>query len=226
MRRPLRTPVAAVGLGLGLVLVVIVFGVGQLVLPRLAASRVRAALGGTVRGLSVSVSAFPAIELLWHHADRVTIHMRSYTAGSGPVSGSIAQAGDVGHLTVTAAVARLGVLTVHDAVLTGRSGRLSGSGTIAEADLRGTIPFLRSITPVASSDGTLTLRGTAEAFGVSGTIDADVVVRDGAIVAAPSGLLGSLASVTVFSDPHVTVQSLTARAVDGGLRVSGSARVH
>ena len=221
MRRPLTALIAVIA-----VLAVLVFGVGQLVLPGIAASRIRSQLGPSARGASVSVSAFPAVELLFHHADRVTIHLRSYVSAAPRVNGSIGQAGDVGRLQVTAATARLGLLTVHDARLTGVDGRLTGTATIDESDLRGTIPFLRSVTPVASGDGRLTLRGTADVLGLTGSLDADVTVRDGAIVVSPDVLLGSLATVTVFSDPHVAVQALTASPVTGGFAVTATARTH
>ena len=45
----------------------------QLLLPRIAASRISSRVGryGTVQ--SVSVSAWPAVELLWGHADSVRV---------------------------------------------------------------------------------------------------------------------------------------------------------
>jgi hypothetical protein len=207
-------------------LLVLIFGVGQLVLPGIAARHVRSMLAGSARGVSVSVSAFPAVQLLWHHADRVTVHLTSYTAGAGAVNGSLGQAGDVGRLQVTVGTARVGLLTVRDVRVTGRGGRLTGAATIDEADLRGTIPFLRSVTPIASSDGRLTLRGTADVLGFTGSLDADVTVQHGAIVVAPDGLLGSLATVTVFSDPQVAVRSVTAARTRGGFRVTSTARTH
>jgi hypothetical protein len=219
-----RLPIALLA---GLVgVLVLVFGVGQLVLPGIAARHVRSMLAGSARGVSVSVSAFPAVELLWHHADRVTVHLTSYTAGAAAVNGSLGQAGDVGRLEVTVGSARVGLLTVHDVRVTGHSGRLTGAATIDEADLRGTIPFLRSVTPVASSDGRLTLRGTADILGLSGSLDADVTVQHGAIVVAPDVLFGSLATVTVFSDPHVAVRSVTAVPVSGGFRATAVAQTH
>src|ERR1700727_2448384 len=53
--------------------VVVALGLAQLLLPKLAAQRVRSELAhyGVVR--SISVSAFPAIELLWGHAQSATV---------------------------------------------------------------------------------------------------------------------------------------------------------
>ena len=60
-----RAARAALGVAGG---VVVVLGLAQLLLPGLAAQRVRSEIGryGVVH--SVSVSAFPAIELLWGDA--------------------------------------------------------------------------------------------------------------------------------------------------------------
>src|SRR5450755_588013 len=94
MRRPL-TALAAV--------VVVVLGVAQLVLPGIAAQRLRDQLARSGQVLSVHVSAFPAIELLWHHADSVVVRMGSYSSASATHLGSTLQrSGDVGSLTASA----------------------------------------------------------------------------------------------------------------------------
>jgi hypothetical protein len=57
-------------LGLGVPLLVgLVVIVGQLVLPGIAAQRLRDQLARNGQVLSANVHAFPAIELLWHHAE-------------------------------------------------------------------------------------------------------------------------------------------------------------
>ena len=47
-------------------------------LPGIAAQRLRDRLSRSGRVLEVKVEAFPAIELLWHQADRVVVRMASY----------------------------------------------------------------------------------------------------------------------------------------------------
>ena len=208
-----------------MVLAILVFGVGQLVLPGIAAQRVRDQLRGDGQVRSVSIAAVPAIELLFHRADRVTIHLGDYTAPTGRLGGSLHQTADVGALTATAAVAHVGLLTVRGATLTKRGDRLTGTGTIAESDLRAAVPVLRSVTPVASTGGRLTLRGTANLLGLSASVEADVVARDGRLIVAPAGPLGGLATITVFSDPRVAVQGVSAAPVPGGFAVRGTATV-
>ena len=67
-----RTSLIAAGV---VVLVVVLLGVAQLVLPGIAASSIRDRLSRSGKVLDVQVSAFPAIELLWHQADRVVVRM-------------------------------------------------------------------------------------------------------------------------------------------------------
>ena len=86
------------------VLAVVLLGVAQLVLPGIAAQRIRTQLDRYGQVQSISVSAFPAIELLWHHADSVTVDLATVDAAPSALSARLAQLHDVG--TVHASVAR------------------------------------------------------------------------------------------------------------------------
>jgi hypothetical protein len=199
----------------------------QLVLPGIAARRLRAMLGRSGAVRSVSVSAWPAVELLWHHADSVSVSMRSWSDSRDRLDGELAQLGDVGTLHASVGVVRVGALTVHDASFSSRGGRIVGQATVRETDLRGAVPFLRSVVPVTSSDGGLVLRGTASVLGViGGSVDATVRARGGALVVSPDVPLGGLATVTVFSAPGVRVTGVSAASVRGGFvaRVTGHLR--
>jgi hypothetical protein len=205
-------------------LVVVLLVVAQLVLPGIATQRLRDRLARSGRVLEVKVSAFPAVELLWHHADSVRVRMASYRAASpATLTGTLDQAGDVGSLRASAQVFRDGLLTLHDASLVKRGNRLSGSASVAESDLRTAAPFLTSLTPVASADGRLTLRGTATLLGISATVDATVSAQGGKLVVAPDVPLGGLATITVFSDPRINVRGVSASPAPGGFTVHGTA---
>ena len=96
-----------------------------------------------------------------------------------------------------------------------------------ESDLRGAVPFLRSVVPVTSSGGTLVLRGTASVLGlIGGSVDATVRARDGALIVSPDVPLGGLATVTVFSARGVRVTGVSARAVRGGFVARVTGRLH
>jgi hypothetical protein len=205
--------------------VLVVLVVAQLVLPGLAAQRLRDRLAHSGTVLKVEVSAFPAIKLLWHQADHVVVRMGRYASRAGPLGGTLAQTSDVGTLDASAQEFDSGILTLRDASLRKRGSELTGGATVTEADLRSAVPFLDNVQPVASGAGQLTLRGTATLLGLSATVDATVVARNGALIVAPDVPFGGLAAITLFDNPHVRVQSVGATTIAGGFRLSAQARV-
>lgn len=206
--------------------VVLLLVVGQLVLPGIATDRLRDQLAKHGRVLHVEVHAFPAVQLLWHHADRVVIRMGSYNSSSTNLGTSLGQANDVGELDASAQTVTAGLLTIRDAALRGRDGRLSATARVNDGDLRAAVPFLDSVQPLASGNGQLTLRGTATVLGVTATADATVAAVDGKLQVQPDVPFGGLATVTVFSDPHVHVDGVSATSFGAdAFTVTGSARV-
>jgi hypothetical protein len=207
-------------------IVIVVLGVAQLVLPGIAAQRLRAQLARSGQVLDVEVDAFPAIELLWHHADTVVVRLGRYRVPPAELGAKLGQSGDVGTLRASARVLDAGLLSFHDATLVKRGNRLSAAASLTEADLRSALPILRSVTPVASGDGRLTLRGTATLLGVTASVDATVSAQDGSLVVAPDVPFGGLATVTVFSDPRVRVQSVSAAPTSTGFSVRATGVLH
>jgi hypothetical protein len=205
--------------------VIVVLGVGQLVLPGIAAQNLRDRLGHSGEVLKVQVEAFPAIELLWHHADRVVVRMRRYRSSPGHLGSLLAEGRDVGSLDASTAELDAGLLTLRDATLQKRGDELRGGARVSEADLRAALPILDSVQPVASSSGQLTVRGTATLFGVTATVDATVSAQNGQLIVQPDVPLGGLATITVFSNPHVEVRDVGASAAPGGFSVSARGRL-
>lgn len=197
-------------------------GLAQLLLPGIAANRLRSHLSRYGEVQSVHVSAFPAIELLWHNADSVRIALASYRSQGEQVGSLLEQAGKVGSIDVTATVADLGLLRLRHVTLRKRGSRFTAAARVSESDLRAAVPFLDGVVPVTGEGDRLILRGTATVLGVSATVDATVAVRDGALVVAPDVPFGGLAALTLFSDPHVAVQTVTATAAPGGFTVSAT----
>jgi hypothetical protein len=208
------------------VLAVLILGVGQLVLPGIAAQRLRDRLAASGTVLSVEVHAFPAVELLWHHADRIVVRMQRYRSSPGPLGGLLGQAGDVGSIDASVGELDSGLLTLRDATLRKRGSALSGSARVTEADLRTAAPFLDSVQPIASGDGRLTLQGTATLLGITATVDAIVAAQGGGIVVQPNVPFGALATITVFSSPALEVQSVGASSIaSGAFTVSAQGRL-
>lgn len=204
-------------------LVVAVLVIAQLVLPGIAAQRLRDRLSRSGRVLEVQVHAFPAIELLWHRADTVVVRMATYRATPAKLPSTLAQAADVGSLRASAQVFQDGLLTLHAASLVKHGNGLSGTATVTEDDLRTALPILNSVTPIASGAGRLVLRGTATLFGLTATVDATVSAEDGKLVVTPDVPFGGLATVTVFSDPRIRVTGVSATPGPGGFTVRGTA---
>jgi hypothetical protein len=204
------------------VLLFVLLVVAQLVLPGIAAQRIRDQLSKSGKVIDVQVSAFPAIELLWHQADSVKVRMASYQSGSAQLSRLLGQSADAGSLDASAQVMTDGLLTLHNATFSKRGNNLSGSAQVQETDLTHAIPAIQSVTPIASSGGTLMLRGTANLPFIGAiTVPFVVQVQHGALLAAPDiPLVGGLATLQLFSDPHVYVQSVSAASSAGGFQIS------
>lgn len=226
MRLVRRRRIAAAVAGAVVVLLLVLLVVAQLVLPGVAANRLRDRLAHRGTVLEVSVSAFPAVKLLWHRADHVVVRLGSYKSGAGDLGSTLAQTADAGSIDASATVLESGLLTVRDAVLRKRGHELTGSAVVTQADLRAAVPFLNDVEPIASGGGGLVLRGRATILGLNATVDAAVAARGGRLVVAPAVPFGGLATITLFDDPHVRVQSVSAVNVTGGFRVSARATVH
>jgi hypothetical protein len=210
--------------GLGIVLLILVLA--QIFLPSIAESDLRSQLGKKGKVLDVSVSAFPAIELLWHDADTVTVNMASYKSSTSDLASLLNQAGGIGTLDASVGTVTTGLLTLHNVMVHKRGDRLSGTATINESDLTSAVPIISNVKPVASSNGQLTFQGTASLLGVSATVDATVQADgNGNLVVAPDVPFGSLATVTVFSDPHVQVTGVSAEPAPGGFTATAQARL-
>jgi hypothetical protein len=203
--------------------VVLLLVVAQFVLPGIAANDLRDRLARSGRVVSVSVSAFPAIELLWHRAGTVDVHLASYrasgTAGLGRALDQTTQAA-----TINAKIDELdtGLVTLRDVTLRKRGDVLTGRAILTEANLQAALPPGLTVEPVASGDGTLVLQGSALGL----TADATLSAAHGALQIAPDvPLLGSLLTITVFQDPNLDVQGVGASVVPGGYAMVASARL-
>ena len=205
---------------LAVAVVVLLLVIAQLVLPGMAAQSLRDRLGKSGKVLDVEVSAFPAIELLWHHADKVVVRMQQYRSNTGHLSSLLDEAGNVGTLDASADQLSAGLLTLRNASLRKRGDQVTGNAQVTEDDLRASLPILQSVQPVASGGGQLTLRGTATLFGATASVDATVRALEGQLVVQPDIPFGGLATISVFNDPHLQVQGVSANGAPGGFSVS------
>jgi hypothetical protein len=214
MRR--MTALAIVGL------IVVLLVVAQLVLPGIAAQNLRDRLEKSGPVLEVQVHAFPAIELLWHQADRVVVRVGRYHSNPGHLTSLLDETADAGSLDASATELDTGLITLHDATLRKRGNQLTGSASVTPSDLQtalgGTIQGLR---PVASGNGELTFRGTV--LGI--TADATLRAQNGVLVISPDVPLLNLITLTVFKDPHVYVEGVGASGTSKGFALEGRAQL-
>jgi hypothetical protein len=200
--------------------VVLVLVIAQLVLPGVAAQRLRDRLSKSGQVLDVQVSAFPAIELLWHQADRVVVHMKNYRSSPGHFGSQLGDTANAGSLDASVNELDTGLVTLHDATLRKRGNALTGTATVTAADLRSAVGgAIQDLQPVASGAGQLTLQGTV--LGV--TADATLRAQNGALVVQPDVPILNFVTLTVFKDPHVEVQGVGATDASGGFALSANA---
>jgi hypothetical protein len=198
---------------LGVVVVLLVLA--QVLLPTLAAKRVsdRIARYGTVK--SVSVSAFPAIELLWGKAHSVSVNAGALTVTPTQIGSLLWEARDVANMTLSADSASLSVpglpsgLTVHDVHMNKRGSAISASATLTQSQLDEALPNGFHVEPIASGGGQVEAKASGGFFGLQASINALVKPLEGRLVAEPQGFpLAGLATVTLFSDSHLKIESV------------------
>ena len=211
----LHRPRSLVGLGL-VVAAALVFGVGQLVLPGVAEDRLRSQLArdGVVR--LVAIESVPAVKLLWHRADSVRVVMDRYRANPSGAHGSLAdflsRTRESARLDASVATLQSKLLTLHDVRLRKSGDQLIGQAELTQADLSAALPSFLNLRPVSASAEGIVVSVAASVLGRRASIQLDVRASGGRVVVRPQGVpFASLATITVFGDPRIYVESLEAQ---------------
>jgi len=201
----------------------------QALLPRLAEHEVRAALGPQARGVHVAIAATPAVKLLWHRADRVTItvdSLRPRASGGGSTGQILAGLNVARKLDL-----RIGDLQAHGVHLRGVDVHKDGPTVAAHADvdlrvLQGLLPHGVRVKPLSAPNGEIRLDGRLTVLGSRVHARGALLADRGRIVVRPRGLpFGSLVSVPVFSDDRLAVDAVGARRSDDGVVLSARGHV-
>jgi hypothetical protein len=200
----------------------------QALLPAIAEHQVRSALGPQATGVHVDIRATPAVKLLWHRADSVTVHVDRLTP-TGSSDGSI------GRMLTGLRVAPKLDLRVHE--LRARGVRLRdvsvhkdgalvvGRAAVNLRSLESSLPLGLRIRPLAESSDGISLEGTISPLGRRISARAVLTADAGRIVVRPEGIpLASLVTVPVFSDDRISVDGLSVRP--RGDRFALTARAH
>lgn len=211
-------------------LAAVVFGVGQLVLPGLAEQHLRSQLehDGTV-GV-VEVQATPAVELLWHRADSVRVSMDSYrsqpTGGHGSLADFLSRTRETEKLDVSVATLQSRLVTLQQVSLRKEGDTLLGQAELTQAELSAALPSYVKLRPVSASTAGIVVSASAALLGLHLDVHLRVLAKGGRVVVRPEGVpFGSLATITVFADPRIYVESLGAELHGERYLLSARARL-
>jgi hypothetical protein len=221
-------------LGLGFVAAVaLVLVSAQLVLPGIAAQRVHDQVSpfGNVR--SVSVSALPAIELLWGDAGNVSVTAGDLRLTPSQMVALVWSAHTVDRVEMTAAGVNLvglslgeGELPLHDVKFSKRGNELIARASMRDGELRETLSNSLQLQGLVSSGGRPEVAVRGDVLGTWIYARAVIVAIEGRIAAELVGApFADISAVTLFRDPRVWVQSVSASARAGGDELAIRARL-
>jgi hypothetical protein len=195
---------------------IVALGLAQIFLPKLAAGRISSRLGKYGEVKSVHVSAWPAIKLLWGDADTVTVRARSLQVSTGQTGKLLWDARGLDKLDLTAPSTREGPLPLHDVSFHKRGRKMRAQASVTSADIKAALPAGFDVQLLGSENGQVHVRASGGLFGVGASVDAVAQASDGKLVVQPRGFLVEALRLTLFSDPHVYVEGVSASATGGG----------
>jgi len=212
----LRTGLVVVGV------LVLLLALSQLLLPVIAVKLVRDRVGryGTVK--SASISAWPAIELLWGKAESASLsagHIALTSAQLTELTGRIWEARGVEKARMSAERASVAVsglahaLHASDVRAEKDGPRISGSATITQQALDEASPNGFRLQPVASANGEVEVHASGGLFGAQMSIGALIKPLEGRLVVQPQGLPFAQANITLLSAPHLKVEAVAMEVV-------------
>jgi hypothetical protein len=206
-----RWPVrVAIGAGAAIVVLVVL---AQVLAPGIAARVIRKRVEkyGTVK--SVQVKAWPAVELLWMHADEVRVSAGRLKMSPEQAMALLQEAKGTDRVQVSVESVEASGLKLTEASLSKHGSALRLEAVVSEADIRKALPQGVEVALVKSEGGTVEVRASGGLFGARASVDAVAQAEDGKLVARPTGLLSGL-KLTVFERPGVYVEGVEARALE------------
>jgi hypothetical protein len=194
---------------IGLLLLALV--AAQLILPRIAANRISSRIGRYGKVEHVSVSAWPAVKLLWGDADSARVSAGALALSPSQASALLWESRGVSSMDLSAASVKLGPLQLEGVSLRKRGEQLSGEGSTTAAQAAAALPAGVTATLIESREGAVEVNAGGALFGISASVRARAEAREGRLVAHPVGFLIEGFQLTLFADPHVHIESVGAR---------------
>lgn len=190
--------------------VLLVLALAQVLLPRLAASRISSRVGRYGSVQSVSVSAWPAIELLWGDIGSVRVHARSLALSPEQAASLLWEGRGASSMQLSAQRVKLGSLQLTDASLQMHGSALSARASVSEDAVKAALPEGVGLRLLRSGGGEVEVQASGSLFGVGASVDAVAGASGGKLVAHPRGFLIEGLQLTLFSAPHVYVEGVGA----------------
>jgi hypothetical protein len=203
----------------------LLLALAQVFLPGLAASRIRSRVERYGRVGGVHVSAWPAIELLWGHADSVRVRTGPLALNPRQAAALLWEGRGVARMDVAATAVRIGSLQLTDARLRKRGDALEAHATASEAAAQAALPPGMRVQLLGSGEGKVQVSASGGLFGIEASVPAVAEASEGKLIAHPVGPLLEGFRLKLFSDPHVFVEGLGARSLGSGYVLSLRARL-
>src|ERR1700677_3864395 len=182
----------------------------QVLLPRIAASRIRSRVGRYGDVENASVSAWPALELLWGDAGSVRVKAKSLSLSPTQVGGLLREARGAASMDVSAERVQLGTLRLSDASLHKHGSALAGQALVSDADVKAALPAGFDVRLLRSEAGEVEVEATGGLFGLDASVKAVAGASDGKLVAHPLGFPLERLQLTLFANPNVYVEGVGA----------------
>jgi len=198
--------IAAIAAAVVLALLVL----AQLVLPHIAASRISSRVGRYGHVEHVSVSAWPAVKLLWGDADSVDVRAGSLALSPSQAAALLWEGRGADHIDVSAEAVRVGSLALTSAVLRKRGAQLSAHARASRAAVRAALGPGVGVGLLGSEGGRVRVAASGNLFGVGATVAAVAEGEQGKLVVHPTAPLLDAFRLTLFSDRHVHVVGVAA----------------
>jgi DUF2993 family protein len=192
--------------------------VAQLALPSIATDRISSRVGRYGVLERVSVSAWPAIELLWGSADSSSVRAKRLRLSPSQAARLLWEARGVDKLELTASEVQVGPLRLSDARLHKRGSSLAAEAVISEADVKAALPPGLSVSLLGSEAGVVKVTASGGLFGGGPTVTAIAGPSEGRLVVHPTGSALEGVRLTLFADRHVHVDGVGAGARPGSPR--------
>ena len=192
----------------------------QLLLPHVAVDRIRSRLGRYGQVQSVSVSAWPAVKLLWRQADTVRVRAGSLSLSIAQAAQLIHEARGLHEVTLSASRLTLSSLMLSGLRLHKRGSLLQASGVSSQADAKALLPPGLGLRLLSSTDGQIRARvvgrlTNAGLFGPRGPVEVLVGPLRGRLVVRPLPLSRAGPQIVLFSSPELSVVAVSASALGG-----------